>query len=140
MPGDGSIVAANLATGAVTARWPTHGTGSTSRWRSSRAHASRWHSAFRRVMLIDPAFGAVRQLLGPWRFDDLFFDRSDDALSICDRARSSLSRRAAGLVPTAPVASRARAHRLFVPEEDRLYVAAARVADPAAILVYRPAD
>jgi DNA-binding beta-propeller fold protein YncE len=146
LPDAGRIVAGDLASGTVTARWST---GLLRRLNfpmafepSSRAIAV----AFRlpaRLAIIDPSTGAYRQILATCGdSDDLFFDVGRHRLYVvCGSGDVDTFEAPAGsYARMARIPTRGGARTgLFVPEEDRLFVAARNAeGQPAAILVLRP--
>lgn len=137
----------NLASGAVTATWPT----SRPRWNFPMAMdkaqgvlavADRLPA---RLRVLDMASGrAVLETTTCGDSDDLFFDdRRRRLYVICGGGAVDVfeGARGASYVRLARIPTRKGARTgLFVPEDDRLYVAARAVgAQPAAILVFRPA-
>lgn len=97
-----------------------------------------------RLVLTDADSGAVRQDLSTCGdSDDLFLDAKRHRIYVsCGSGDLDIfEASAAGYVPTGHIKTRSGARTsLFVPELDRLYVAArANGGKPAAILVYRPA-
>lgn len=146
LPDAGTIVAGNLASHAITARWPT----GLRRLNFPMALDAASHTlaiAFRlpaRLAIIDLPSGTMRQVLPTCGdSDDLFFDeRRGRIYVICGSGDVGVYQRGpAGYAELAriPTAKGARTG-LFVPQRDRLFVAArARDGRPAAILVFRPA-
>jgi hypothetical protein len=146
VPDHGAVIRANSATSSVTARWPT----GLRRLNFPMALDPASHTlaiAFRlpsRLMLMDIPSGAERQVLPTCGdSDDLFFDAKRALLQvICGSGEIEIYRRGpAGFAAAATIATRPGARTgLFVPQEDRLYVAArARGSDDAAVMVFRPA-
>ena len=145
LPDDGSIVAGDLASGAVTARWST----GLRRLNFPMALDSASHTlaiAFRlpeRLILTDIPSGAIRQALPTCGdSDDLFFDARRSLLHVvCGSGEIDVYRRdQSGYARVASVPTRPGARTgLFVPEEDRLFVAArAQGGSAAALMVFRP--
>jgi DNA-binding beta-propeller fold protein YncE len=146
LPDNGSIVMGRPASGTVTARWST----GLRRLNFPMALDSVRHTlavAFRlpaRLMLMNTPSGTVRQVLSTCGdSDDLFFDPKRALLEvICGSGEIDVYRHSASdYALIARVPSRAGARTgLFVPQEDRLYVAArARGSTDADVLVFRPA-
>jgi len=137
----------DLTTGAVTATWPTlrprwHFPMALDKAQGLLAIADRLPA---RLRLLDMADGHTVLETGVCGdSDDLFFDDKRRRLYvICGSGDVDVfeSARGASYVRTARIATRKGARTgLFVPEDDRLYVAARAVgSESAALLVYRPA-
>jgi DNA-binding beta-propeller fold protein YncE len=147
LPDNGSIVAASLARSSVTSRWST----GLRRLNFPMVLDPASHMlaiAFRlpaRLMLMDIPAGTVRQVLPTCGdSDDLFFDAKRALFYVvCNSGQVDVYRRGpSGYSLIAAIPSRVGARTgLFVPQEDRLYVAArARRGDAAAVMVFRPAS
>lgn len=147
LPDNGSIVAGNLAGSRVISRWST----GLRRLNFPMALDPAGHTiavAFRfpaRLMLMDIPSGNVRQIVPTCGdSDDLFFDAKRALLYVvCGAGEVDVyGRGPSGYALIAPIPTRAGARTgLFVPQEDRLYVAArARGGDAAAVMVFRPAS
>lgn len=144
LPGAGTIAAGNLAAGELTATWST----GLRRLNFPMALDPASHTlavAFRfpaRLAIIDLPSGDYRQVLSTCGdSDDLFFDAPRRRIYvICGSGQTDVFEAGGGgYLRLARVATRPGARTgLFVPEEDRLFVAARqRGGEEAAILVYR---
>jgi hypothetical protein len=145
LPGSGEIGVADLVASALARTWPNAGR----RFNYPLAIDRKAHEVavvYRlpaRLVTFDPETGAQRQALETCGdSDDLFFDDKRARLYvICGDGRVDVfERHGAALRRLAQVKTSAGARTsLFVPELDRLFVAApARRGRPAAILVLRP--
>ncbi|HEU4961552.1 MAG TPA: WD40 repeat domain-containing protein [Sphingomonas sp.] len=145
LPDAGTIVAGNLGSGAITARWPT----GLRRLNFPMALDGASHTlavAFRlpsRLAILNLPPGTMRQVLPTCGdSDDLFFDASRRRIYvICGSGDIGVYQLgASGYAELARIPTRKGARTgLFVPQEDRLFIAA-RASDrqTAAILVFRP--
>jgi DNA-binding beta-propeller fold protein YncE len=145
VPNAGRIVAGDLSSGTLTASWST----GLRRLNFPMAFepASRTLAVtFRfpsRLVIVDPSSGDYRQVLVTCGdSDDLFFDTARRRLYVvCGSGDIDVFQTQGGnyaLVARLSTRSGARTG-LFVPEEDRLFVAArSQGNEPAAILVFRP--
>jgi DNA-binding beta-propeller fold protein YncE len=147
LPDAGTIAAGDLATGQVTASWST-GLRRLNFPMAFDPASSVIAVAFRlpaRLAIVDPRSGTFRQTESTCGdSDDLFFDtRRGRLYVVCGSGDVDIFASRSGTyarVGRVPTRSGARTG-LFVPEEDRLYVAARRRdGEPAAILVLRPSD
>jgi hypothetical protein len=146
LPDAGSIVRGDLASGKVTARWST-GLRRLNFPMALHARSGTLAIAYRlpaRLEVIDAVTGAERQTIETCGdSDDLFFDTSSlQIFVICGAGEISIYRRgSAGYVRAESIATRPGARTgLFVPEENRLYVAArAEGSNEAALMVFKPA-
>jgi DNA-binding beta-propeller fold protein YncE len=146
LPDNGSIVRGDLASGKVTARWPT-GLHRLNFPMAFDAKSRTLAVAYRfpaRLVLLNPTNGAEQQVLDTCGdSDDLFFDTTAGQLFVlCGSGEINVYRRdSSGYTLRASVSTRSGARTgLFVPQENRLYVAArAQGSMEAAIMVFRPA-
>lgn len=145
LPDAGKIAAADLATGKTVASWPTGGRRLNFPM-ALDAGSGTLAIVFRlpaRLEIMAVRSGAVKQVLPTCGdSDDLYFDnRRGRIYVVCGSGAVDSFRRDGGAWTLLPrVESRPGARTgLFVPEQDRLYVAArAQGGKSAAILVYRP--
>lgn len=145
LPDAGAVVAGDLAKGNIVARWPTGGRRLNFPM-ALDAQAGTLATVFRlpaRLEIMAVPSGAVRQVLPACGdSDDLYFDgRRGRIYVVCGSGAVDSFRRDGGTWAMLPrTESRPGARTgLFVPEQDRLYVAArAQGGKGAAILVYRP--
>jgi DNA-binding beta-propeller fold protein YncE len=145
LPDNGSIVRGDLASGKVTARWST-GLHRLNFPMAFDAKSQMLAIAYRlpaRLALVDPASGFERQVIKTCAdSDDLFLAPTAEQISvICGSGEIDVYRTGpSNFAFVASVPSRAGARTgLFVPKENRLYVAARAQADgSAAVMVFRP--
>ncbi|WP_176590813.1 YncE family protein [Sphingobium sp. EM0848] len=144
LPGDGSIVRADLSSGKIVVRWPTglHRLNFPMAFDPGSRTLAVAYRLPARLVLVDPLTGANRQVLGTCGdSDDLFFDRTGVQLfALCGSGEIDVyQRKALGYVLTDRMATRPGARTgLYVSQEDRLYVAArGQDRQSAAIMVFK---
>jgi hypothetical protein len=145
LPGAGAIGVVDLPAGTVSRTWPNDGRRFNYPLALDRklGEVAVVYRLPARLVTFDPELGVQRQALETCGdSDDLFFDDKRGRLYVtCGDGRVDVfERRGADLQRLARVATSSGARTsLFVPELDRLFVAApARGGRPAAILVLRP--